>query len=310
MIISASRRTDIPAFYSSWFFNRLEDGFVLVPNPRNPQQFSRISLLPNVVDCIVFWTKNPYPMLNKLVKLSDYPFYFQFTLTAYQADIEKNLPSLQRRIAIFKQLAEQVGQYRVIWRYDPIFINKHYTIDYHINFFNQIASSLRGYTDTCIISFIDDYPHIRQSLSKEGIIQLESTDLLNLCNSLSEIARYNHLTLQTCAEKIDLSTYNISHGSCIDKARIEKITGRLLLAKKYKKQRVTCQCIETIDIGTYNTCSFGCIYCYATTSKGKVLANKRQHNKFSPKLVGCSLETDTIKDKPMQSLLVLQNELF
>ena len=310
MIISASRRTDIPAFYSSWFFNRLKDGFVLVPNPRNSKQLSRIFLSPDIVDCIVFWTKNPSSMLNKLVKLSEYPFYFQFTLTVYEADIEKHLPALQKRIAIFKQLAEQVGQDRVIWRYDPILINKHYTIDYHIEFFNQIASSLRGYTDTCIISFIDDYPHIRQSLIKEDINRLQVVDILNLCSSLSEITSDNQLILQTCAEEIELLNCNISHGACIDKTRIEKITGSLLLAKKDKNQRNNCQCLESIDIGTYDTCSFGCIYCYATTSKRNVQANKRLHNQYSPKLVGDLLETDIIKDKPMRSLFSLQNELF
>ena len=310
MIISASRRTDIPAFYFSWFFNRLKDGFVLVPNPRNSKQLSRIFLSPDIVDCIVFWTKNPSSMLHKLVKLSEYPFYFQFTLTAYEADIEKYLPALQKRIAIFKQLAEQVGQDRVIWRYDPILINKHYTIDYHIDFFNQIASSLRGYTDSCIISFIDHYPHIRQSLIKEDINRLQVVDILNLCSSLSEIASDNQLTLQTCAEEIELLNCNISHGACIDKTRIEKITGRLLLAKKDKNQRNNCQCLESIDIGTYDTCSFGCIYCYATTSKRNVQANKRLHNQYSPKLVGNLLETDIIKDKPMRSLFSLQNELF
>ena len=310
MIISVSRRTDIPAFYSSWFFNRLKAGFVLVPNPRNSKQLSRISLSPDIIDCIVFWTKNPSCMLNKLTKLSKYSFYFQFTLTAYQADIEKHLPSLQKRIAIFKQLAEQVGPHRVIWRYDPILINTLYTIEYHINFFNQIASSLRGYTDTCIISFIDDYPHIQQSLIKEGIIQLQVANILNLCSSLSEIAEYNQLNLQTCAEEIELSNCNIYHGACIDKTRIEKITGRTLVAKKDKNQRPTCQCIESIDIGTYDTCSYGCVYCYATTSMGKIQANKRLHNKCSPKLVGDPLETDIIKDKPMHSLFTLQNELF
>ena len=310
MIISASRRTDIPAFYSSWFFNRLKDGFVLVPNPRNSKQLSRIFLSPDIVDCIVFWTKNPSSMLNKLVKLSEYPFYFQFTLTAYEADIEKHLPALQKRIAIFKQLAEQVGQDRVIWRYDPILINKHYTIDYHIDFFNKIASSLRGYTDSCIISFIDDYPHIRQSLIKEDINRLQVVDILNLCSSLSEITSDNQLILQTCAEEIELLNCNISHGACIDKTRIEKITGSLLLAKKDKNQRNNCQCLESIDIGTYDTCSFGCIYCYATTSKRNVQANKRLHNQYSPKLVGDLLETDIIKNKPMRSLFSLQNELF
>ncbi|WP_294913021.1 DUF1848 domain-containing protein [uncultured Gilliamella sp.] len=310
MIISASRRTDIPAFYSSWFFNRLKDGFVLVPNPRNSKQLSRIFLSPDIVDCIVFWTKNPSSMLHKLVKLSEYPFYFQFTLTAYEADIEKHLPALQKRIAIFKQLAEQVGQDRVIWRYDPILINKHYTIDYHIDFFKQIASSLRGYTDSCIISFIDDYPHIQQSLIKEDINRLQVVDILNLCSSLSEIASDNQLTLQTCAEEIELLNCNISHGACIDKTRIEKITGRLLLAKKDKNQRNNCQCLESIDIGTYDTCPFGCLYCYATTSKRKVQANKRLYNQCSPKLVGDLLETDIIKDKPMRSLFSLQNELF
>lgn len=310
MIISASRRTDIPAFYAAWFFNRVKEGFVLVPNPRNPQQFRRVSLLPDVVDCFVFWTKNPAPMFNQLLTLTDYPFYFQFTLTAYQAEIEPHLPSIEKRIAIFKQLAEQIGASRIIWRYDPILMNAHYTIDYHVKYFTKIAAALHGYTDTCVISFIDEYRHIRRSLNEKDIRPLSPERILPLCGLLSEISAEYGLKLQTCAEEIDLSSSHITHGACIDKARIERMTGRLLSAKQDKNQRAACHCIESIDIGTYDTCPFGCVYCYATTSTQKVLTNKRLHNTYSPKLVGKPFATDRVKETTLQSLFVLQDELF
>ena len=133
MIISASRRTDIPAYYALWFLRRLEAGFVCVRNPVNFHQVSRIPLSPEVVDGIVFWTKNPTPMLDRLPLLKDYPFYFQFTLTAYAQDLEPGVPNKNEVIIpAFQELSRRIGPERVIWRYDPILPTPKYNIDYHV----------------------------------------------------------------------------------------------------------------------------------------------------------------------------------
>lgn len=143
MIVSASRRTDIPTFYSEWFYNRIKEGFLYVRNPMNAHQISRIDLSPDVVDCIVFWTKNPIPMLPRLDELAAYKYYFQFTLTGYGRDMEANLPDKKEKlIPAFKQLAEKIGKKRIIWRYDPIVFTKKYSPEYHIKAFTQIAEAL------------------------------------------------------------------------------------------------------------------------------------------------------------------------
>lgn len=310
MIISASRRTDIPAFYSEWFFNRLQEGFVLVPNPRNPKQFSRVSLKRDVVDCFVFWSKNPSAMIGRLDQLAPYNYYFQFTLTPYQKEIEPYLPSVEKRMEIFQRLSDQIGQDRIVWRYDPVFINPRYSVDYHISSFEKIAASLKEYTNTCIISFIDEYSHIRGTLAEHYIRSMENQDIHILSKAFSEIAESKELTLQTCAEDIDLDVYNITHGACIDRKRIERISDCSLEVKKDKNQRPACHCIESIDIGAYDTCPHGCIYCYATTTRKKVLANMAFHDKHSPKLSGLVTETDLIKEKTMHSFIPSQKKLF
>ena len=156
MIISASRRTDIPAYYSEWFFNRLKAGYVLVRNPMNIHKISKVSLSPKVVDGIVFWTKNPTPMLKRIPELEQYSYYFQFTLNPYGRDVELNVPSKGRVIIpAFRKLSKLIGRERVIWRYDPIIINKKYTIEYHCKYFRILASKLSEYTERCTISFVD-----------------------------------------------------------------------------------------------------------------------------------------------------------
>ena len=158
MIVSASRRTDIPAFYSRWFFNRLREGYVLVRNPAAPRRISRISLGPEDVDGIVFWTKNPAPMLDKLDLLREYAYYFQFTLTPYGREVESGLPSKNQVILpAFQRLADKVGPERVIWRYDPIFLSRTYTLDHHLRTFEKMARRLAPFTNKCIISFLDYY---------------------------------------------------------------------------------------------------------------------------------------------------------
>lgn len=158
MILSASRRTDIPNYYSDWFLHRIEEGFVYVRNPMNPHQISKINLSPEVVDCIVFWTKNPKPMLDRLAELKAYSYYFQFTLTGYGTDIEAGVPHKKESIIpTFQSLSGKIGKEKVIWRYDPILFTDKYTPEYHLKAFEQIASALHGYTNKCVISFVDTY---------------------------------------------------------------------------------------------------------------------------------------------------------
>lgn len=158
MIISASRRTDIPTYYSDWLLNRIKAGYVYVRNPMNVHQISKISLSPDVVDGIVFWTKNPIPMLDKLNALKDYMYYFQFTLNSYGVDVERNIPSKNNVIVpTFQRLSDLIGPDRVIWRYDPIFLSETYTTDYHIHYFEELAKRLSSYTKKCTISFLDFY---------------------------------------------------------------------------------------------------------------------------------------------------------
>ena len=148
MIISASRRTDIPTYYADWLFNRLKEEYVLVRNPMNIHQIGKISLAPEVVDGIVFWTKNPIPMLDRLSELDKYNYYFQFTLNAYGKDVEPNIPSKNDVIIpAFQQLSKIIGRERIIWRYDPIFFNEYYTMEYHCKYFRMLAERLGPYTE-------------------------------------------------------------------------------------------------------------------------------------------------------------------
>jgi hypothetical protein len=155
MIISASRRTDIPAYYSDWMLNRIKEQYACVRNPMNIHQISKINLNPDVVDCIVFWSKNPKPMLDKLQYFNEYAYYFQFTLNPYGNDIETKLPPKKEIIETFKKLSEKIGLQRVIWRYDPVLLNTQYTIAYHIDNFNELAYQLNGYTEKVTFSFIN-----------------------------------------------------------------------------------------------------------------------------------------------------------
>jgi len=263
MIISASRRTDIPAFHSDWFLNQIKEQCVHVKNPFNPNQISKISLEPNNVDCIVFWSKNPEPFLDKLQHLNEYTYYFQFTLNPYDSDIETNLPPKSEVIETFKKLSDKIGAQKVIWRYDPVLLNSKYTMLYHIDKFNNMASQLKGYTEKVIFSYIDFYKKIAENLKFHGITEITTEQKLKLAENFSKSARENNLSIATCAEDINLSQYNIEHAKCIDGYLIAKLIGRELSVSKDKNQRLECGCAASRDIGEYNTCSNGCIYCYA-----------------------------------------------
>lgn len=157
MILSVSRRTDIPAFYSDWFMNRLREGFVYVRNPMNYKQVSNVVLNPEVVDCIVFWTKNPEKLMNHLDEIDQmgYQYYFQFTITPYNHSIEPSLPPKARIIETFKRLSNKIGKEKVVWRYDPIILNEELTIEHHVRSFAEMVASLSEFTTDCIIGLAE-----------------------------------------------------------------------------------------------------------------------------------------------------------
>jgi len=269
----------------------------------NPHQVSKINLSPEVVDCIVFWTKNPKPMLPGLDELSAYAFYFQFTLTGYGADIECNVPDKKSDVILtFQNLSHKIGAQRVIWRYDPILFTDKYTPEYHLKAFSEIAKSLRGYTSKCVISFVDFYAKNEKSMRALHTYFLTEGELLAFARKIAQIAGDNGMTVASCAEKADLSSCKIEHNCCIDKALIEQIIGCKIQAQRDKNQRKECGCIESIDVGTYNTCKNGCRYCYANHSPKSVAQNIQRYDVNAPILCGQITEDDKITERKVKSL--------
>ncbi len=311
MIISASRRTDIPTYYSDWFFNRIKEGSVCVRNPMNIHQVSRIDLSPDVVDGIVFWTKNPIPMIDRLSELKKYVYYFQFTVNSYGKDIEPNVP-LKKDIIIpaFKKLSSAVGKERVVWRYDPIFINEKYTVEYHKKYFRILCSELSRYTEKCSVSFIDIYKNTERSMKKFNIRPLTNDEIVEMMSSFVISAKNEGIYIDTCAEEYDLSPLGISHACCVDKQRFERLGNYTLKIGKDKSQRNTCGCIESVDIGAYNTCENGCVYCYANYSRTAAAKNYSEHDPSSPIIFGAIGEDDKVTERKVRSNIESQFTLF
>jgi len=287
MILSVSRRTDIPNYYADWFYNRIKEGYLYVRNPMNAHQISRIDLSPDIVDCIVFWTKNPEAMIDRLGELDAYKYYFQFSITGYGRDVEAGLPDKQKVIIpTFQKLSDMIGKEKVIWRYDPILINEKYTVDYHIRAFTKIAEALKKYTTRVVISFVDLYAKTQRNTKGLNIKDIGQDEMKTIAKTLAEIARQNGLEIESCAELIDLKDVGVRHGCCIDKTLIEQIIGCPLKGKKDKNQREECGCFESVEIGTYNTCKNGCRYCYANYNKDQVISQTGLYDPDSPILCG------------------------
>ena len=216
MILSISRRTDIPAFYPEWLMNRFREGFALVRNPMNHHGVSRISLSPDVVDCIVFWTKNPAPLLPFLDQIDQtYPFYFQFTLNAYGTDLEPNLPALSERLRTFRQLSRTIGKERVIWRYDPVMLTERYSVAWHMRTFASLADQLAGHANSCIFSLVDPYAKVKKNLEIHRVAPITPAEIDRLARAFSTSAHAHGMVLKTCAEAVDLDAYGIEHACCI-----------------------------------------------------------------------------------------------
>ena len=313
MIISASRRTDIPAFYSEWFMNRIKAGFLLTKNPFNTHQVKKISLLPGDVDVIVFSTRNPSKLLKHLPYLDSlgYRYYFQYTITGYGKELETATVHPYKAIDTFKKLSAQIGKNKVIWRYDPIIMSNHTPLKEHLRLFEKIANNLVGYTNKVVISFADLYKKTESNLNKiEGLqyydILNDKNELLTLCSGLSKIAESYGLKIETCAEELDIEQFGISRGKCIDDQLIKNVFNIDVNTTKDSGQRLECGCVKSVDIGTYNTCLHGCTYCYATYQKKAAQNNYKKHDPESPFLIGNAEGWEHLLEEPIP----VQSSLF
>lgn len=307
MILSASRRTDIPCFHGAWLINRLHEGCVMTRNPMNPRQLSRITFSPQTLDCIVFWTKNPGPFLPLLTQLDHmgYRYYFQYTLTPYGSDLEPGLPPKEALLEQFAALGRRIGPDRLVWRYDPIVLTPRYTTEFHEAAFAAYCRRLAPYTDEVVISFLDLYARLRKS----GLRACTPEEMAHLAASLGRIAASCGLTIRACSEPMDLTPYGIRPGSCIDRSRLKRVIGAPLQLHRAKGQRPACGCCESVDIGAYNTCLNGCRYCYASYGKDSVQRSMAACDPASPLLTGWPASGDTITDKRAESCLCGQLSL-
>ncbi len=288
VVISASRRTDIPAFYGKWLMDALERGYCKWQNPFNKQsQFIAFEK----VRAIVLWTKNPkpfFPYLDTLIK-KNINFYFQFTLNNYEHEkFEPAIPLLKKRINIFRDLSEKIGRHRVIWRYDPLILTRQITVDALILRIKNIGNQLHEYTKKLVFSFadIDKYRKVKANFNHLEIPyqNFSENEIIAFAQKLSAVNKKWNLQLSSCAEEFDLSHYGINHNKCIDDELLirEFSNDKLLMnflganqqslfssstSMKDKSQRKACKCIFSKDIGTYNTCHHHCVYCYANTSR-------------------------------------------
>lgn len=296
MIISASRRTDIPAFYTNWFMNRIHAGYCAVPNPFNRNRISYVSLKPEDVDVIVFWTRNPSPLMPYLKELdeSGYRYYFQYTVLNNPREIDPKSPSLRAAVDTFKRLSNIIGSERVIWRYDPIVLTKMTGAQFHKEKYNEIAGMLNGYTKRSVISVVDFYKKASKrfdQLKQQGIeivnYQGEPNERFDtLMKGLVQSANDNCLEVFSCSEILDLTKYGIKRGKCVDDDYIRTVFGLSVIGKKDPAQRAECGCVISKDIGMYDSCLFGCQYCYATTSFERAKINHEEHDPTSPSLIG------------------------
>lgn len=291
MILMASGRTDIPAFYSKWFMNRYGAGFLDVRNPFNPKLISRIYF--KDVDMIMFCTKNPLPILKYIDKIHK-PILFHVTLTPYKSDIEPNVISKGNVIESIKKLSNLLGKQYIIVRYDPIFINDVYTLEYHIKSFDSMCLKLDGYVKTIIVSFLDDYKNVRKNMKYIRSKRFDEDIYRIIGTEFSKIASNHNMSVQTCFEDNNLTQYGFVKGECLSKEFAYILTG-----KKFKEQTIRkgkkCHCVQMADIGEYNSCMHMCRYCYANYDENIVKSNYEKHDDNSSLLIGHISDDDVIK---------------
>lgn len=308
MIINTGNRTDIPAYYSDWFYNRIKEGFVYSRSPYALNQVYKYILNPNVVDCIIFCTKNPYPMLSRLDMLKDFRQYWMVTITPYGKEIEPNVPNKNYIIRSFIELSKKIGKEHIAWRYDPIFINDKYTVEYHIQIFEQMVKKLHLYTSVCIVSFIDLYEKTKKNFPNVKEVTIDQQ--YKIIEAFSLIAKKYQLTIKTCAEANDFKMYGIDQSGCMNQNVLEQALHLSLSISNKQKARNTCNCLLGSDIGSYNTCLHNCKYCYANYDFNLVINNYKLHDPTSPLLIGNLHPSDKLIEVNQESWINPQLTLF
>ena len=309
MIINTGNRTDIPAFFSEWFYNRIKEGFVLVRNPYHPEQITRYRLDPSVVDCLCFCTKNPEPMLERISELDDFRQLWYVTITPYGRDIEPFVPEYSKVIRSFQKLSQKKGKERVIWRYDPIFMTEKYDLQFHLEVFHEMAEKLKGYTKRCVISFIDLYEKTRRNFPQAERVM--EKDRLEIGKAFVRIGEENGIRIMTCCEGNELEPYGADCGGCMTQEVIEEAIGEYLKVPAQKKNiREGCRCLLGADIGVYNTCGHVCLYCYANYDRESVEFNRKYHDRRSPLLIGHLNRGEIVKEARQESYVDYQLRLF
>lgn len=274
--------------------NRIRAGYCTVPNPFSAGQISYVSLKSEDVQAVVFWTRNPKPLMKYLPELdrAGYRYYFQYTVIGYPASIDPKSPPLNVAVKTFRELSALIGKERVIWRYDPILFSNETSSEWHVKQISSLIEKLKSFTKRLVISFIDPYRKTKIRMEKERVggfrlapDAFEASVYNELIGWIGREAGNAGLEAQTCAEAADLEKLGIKHSKCIDDGLIRKIWGITVSGRKDPSQRKWCGCVTSKDIGVNNTCLFGCKYCYATSATKTAENNFKKHSKKSPSLI-------------------------
>ncbi len=300
MIINTGGRTDTVQYYPEWLLRRFSEGYVLSRNPLFPTKVTRYELTPDKVDCVVFCSKNYIHILPRLHEITDrFNAYFHYTITAYGKEIEPGVPSIDESMETLMELSKLVGKQRVAWRYDPVLLTKDYTIARHLETFAQMASVLAPYIDRCIFSFVEMYKKLQENMPE--IIPLSDRDVDTLAQGLGSIAKKHGIVIQTCGTNGDFTQYGIHTSGCMTLDILGNANGILFKDLKHKGMRQGCHCIESRDIGAYDTCLNGCKYCYANQNSRKAFENFKYHDPASPLLLGNVKPNDIITQGAQKS---------
>ncbi len=302
MIVNTGGRTDTVQYYTDWLLRRFAEGYVMVRNPLFPDKVSRYELTPDVVDCVVFCSKNYQPILPRLHEITDkFNTYFHYTITAYGRDIEPGVPPIDESIETLLRLSGQVGRRRVSWRYDPVLLTGDYTIERHIQTFKRMAKKLAPYIDRCIFSFVEMYKKLEVNMPE--LIPLTGQETETLAQELGRIAEKYGIYIQTCGTNSNFARYGIHSSGCATLDILGGANGIVFKSLKHRGMRQGCHCMESRDIGAYDTCMNGCKYCYANKTPRRAFENYRLHNPKSPLLLGDLRPDDTVIQSVQKSFL-------
>ena len=311
MIINTGSRTDTVQYYSDWLLKRFEEGFVYSRNPLFPNIVTRYELNPNILDCVVFCSKNYEPILDRLTEITDkFNTYFHYTITAYGRDIEPNVPTIDESIETLIKLSKIVGKQRIAWRYDPILLTKKYTKQVHYNTFDYISKRLSPHIDRCIFSFVDMYKKLETNMPE--IIILNNNDKIEIAKNIGSIAKKHNIIIQTCATIEDFKQFGILQSGCMTSEILGNANNITFKKVRHSGNRQGCKCIENRNIGDYDTCPNGCKYCYANNNPEIAQENYKKHNPNDLMILGNLKPTDEIQQSNQKSYLenFIQTKLF